>query len=53
VVAAIGIIVPTHRFKENFEHYRDTVINTAVGISAAMGGPNVLITAARRGNPSS
>jgi DNA-binding IclR family transcriptional regulator len=53
VVAAIGIIVPTHRFKENFEHYRDTVINTAVEISAAMGGPNVLITAARRGKPSS
>lgn len=48
VIAAIGIIVPAHRFtSDNFDVQRARVIDAAVAISAALGGPDGLVTARR------
>jgi DNA-binding IclR family transcriptional regulator len=48
VVASVGIIVPAHRFgPDMFATQRDAVIDTAVAISSALGGPAQLITSAR------
>lgn len=49
VIASVGVIVPAHRFDVNIETYRQAVTRTAVLISATLGGPESLITFARRG----
>jgi len=48
VIAAVGVIMPKHRYATNKEMLRDAVIATAVDISATIGGPDVLVTSARR-----
>ena len=48
VIASVGVIVPVYRFVEGRAEYREAVTRTAVEISAALGGPSILITSTRR-----
>ncbi len=48
VIAAVGILVPAHRFGAGeFAAHRDATVRTAVAISGGLGGPAQLITSTR------
>ena len=45
VVASVGLCIPEHRFvRERLEFLRDLTIRTALDVSSALGGPDVLMT---------
>jgi DNA-binding IclR family transcriptional regulator len=48
VIASVGLCLPDHRFlDERFDLLRDATVQAAVDISRALGGPQVLLTAAQ------
>lgn len=49
VIASVGICLPEHRFgPDRFDDLRDRTVASAIAVSAALGGPTSLVTAAAR-----
>lgn len=49
VIASVGVCLPEHRFgPDRFDDLRDRTVASAIAVSAALGGPASLVTAAAR-----